>query len=787
MSRGKRKSLWILRLTAVWISIFLWSGTGRAQDQWPLEIGTPEGKVMVYQPQLESFKGDKVTGRAAISLQKKDEKDPIFGVVWFSARALTDRNTRMVEFVDVNVERVKFPHSTQEQEKKWAALLEKETDPWENTKMSLDRLLTLTAAIEKEKSEADRLNMDPPKIIFTKIPSALIVIHGKPELRKVENSDLERVINTPFIILYVSTTQTYYLRGGDYWYGTTDILGSWKTVTRPPDPVLEVAKRISEPEDAFGTADQPKPKAPPQIIVATEPAELVVSDGEPKFESVQGTGLLYLSNTPSEVFMEVTTQHYYVLLSGRWYRGPSLDKGPWTYLPAEKLPSDFMRIPPGSAKGHLLAFVGGTTQAKEAVLDVQIPQTAAIKRSEAKLNVSYDGNPRFERIKNTHMDYATNTGTQIVRVKGKYYACDEAVWFVSDSPTGPWVVADSIPPEIETLPPESPVYNVKFVQVYDSTPEVVYVGYTPGYVGSYAYGGTVVYGTGYPYPAWMGGVYFPVPFTWGFSPFYDPFYCSWGYGWGFGAGFISGSFWGFTAGVISSHWWHGWGWGGWHQWNHHGHHPHYSVNRSINIHRSVPVNRPREFNRPGGIRPEPRQNIYNQKRNITRTAQRTRTSGPGQDVKGSRGTRPGQDLRGPRGVKPGQDLKGTRERTGRQFDRSSPTRGNNVFADRAGNVYRKTTQGWEQRTQEGWERPEARPQTQQNFNQSRPSLDRDFGARQRGYERTMDFSRASGGYGGSMGNRRGSGGGPRGSTGGFGGGGSGLGGGVPRGGGGHGR
>ena len=247
MSKGKRKSLWILSVTAVWMSIFLWSGTGRAQDQWPVEIETSEGKVIVYQPQLESFKGDKVTGRAAISLQGKDDQAPVFGVVWFSARALTDRDTRMVEFVDVNVERVKFPHSTQAQEKKWAALLEKETDHWEQTKMSLDRLLALTAAIEREKSEADKLNMDPPKIIFSKAPSALIVINGKPELRKVENSDLERVINTPFIILYVPNTRTYYLKGGDYWYGATDMLGPWKTVTRPPDVVFEVAKRISEP------------------------------------------------------------------------------------------------------------------------------------------------------------------------------------------------------------------------------------------------------------------------------------------------------------------------------------------------------------------------------------------------------------------------------------------------------------------------------------------------------------------------------------------------------------
>ena len=46
----------------------VWDGSvsrSMAAGDW-----VPEGKVMVYQPQLESFKGDKVTGRAAISLQK---------------------------------------------------------------------------------------------------------------------------------------------------------------------------------------------------------------------------------------------------------------------------------------------------------------------------------------------------------------------------------------------------------------------------------------------------------------------------------------------------------------------------------------------------------------------------------------------------------------------------------------------------------------------------------------------------------------------------------------------
>ncbi|MBK7113783.1 MAG: hypothetical protein IPH60_15240 [Flavobacteriales bacterium] len=39
---------------------------------------------------------------------------------------------------------------------------------------------------------------------------------------------------------------------------------------------------------------------------------------------------------------------------------------------------------------------------------------------------------------------------------------------------------------------------------YDYTPTTVYVGYTPGYLGSYVQNGVVIYGTGYYYRPWPG-------------------------------------------------------------------------------------------------------------------------------------------------------------------------------------------------------------------------------------------------------------------------------------------
>ena len=60
-------------------------------DPWPRSIQAKEGKAVIYQPQLESFQGDKVAVRAAVSVQKTDMEAPVFGVVWLDSRVDRDR------------------------------------------------------------------------------------------------------------------------------------------------------------------------------------------------------------------------------------------------------------------------------------------------------------------------------------------------------------------------------------------------------------------------------------------------------------------------------------------------------------------------------------------------------------------------------------------------------------------------------------------------------------------------------------------------------------------------
>jgi len=97
-----------------------------------------------------------------------------------------------------------------------------------------------------------------------------------------------------------------------------------------------------------------------------------------------------------------------------------------------------------------------------------------------------------------------NCDTPVVLYDSKYYACTDGAWYESDSSKGPWIVCSRVPEAIYSIPPDSPIYNTTYVKVYDydEDDDTVDVGYTPGYLGSYVYGGCVLFGTGWLYHCW---------------------------------------------------------------------------------------------------------------------------------------------------------------------------------------------------------------------------------------------------------------------------------------------
>lgn len=671
----------------------------QAQDEWPRTLETKQGgKIVIYQPQPESLKDGKLTGRAAVSVREMAGNEPVFGAIWYETTLLTDRDTRMATLENIKITNVKLP-GIEDSEKlnRFKLFLETEIPKWK-LELSMDALL---ATLEEENGMvANDLNNDPPKIIYATTPSTLVLIDGEPKLQMDNNIKMQRVINTPFLIVQATEDKKYYLSGGKFWYVSSSLKEGWKSTPQLPNSVKQLDNQIKEQEKKTGQKDSKEEETSPrEIIVSTELAELIQSKGEGVFASIQGTGLLYMKNSEDEIFMEIEKQKYYVLLSGRWYMATAM-KGPWAYISSDQLPEDFKKIPEGSDKDNVLSSVAGTTAAEEAVMDAQIPQTAKVDRKTATCTVKYDGEPKFEKIEGTSMELAMNTSSTVIKSGNIYYCVENAVWFESASAKGPWKVSTERPKDVDDIPASSTAYNVKYVYIYDTTPEYVYVGYTPGYMGCYVYGPTVVYGTGYYYSPWYGPYYYPRPVTYGFSMHYNP-WTGWSMGFHYSSGFFhmsiygGGGYWGPPMYRPPYHPpYHG-GYYGRNQINHYG-----DVN--INVDRS--------------------NNIYNNRKDVsTRDVQRGRDT--------NRATAGTRDVQNRGQNKPAQQP-ATRE-------------SNNVYTDRSGNVFQKSNDGnWQQRNNNQWQNTD---RNQSSVNQ----MDKQQQMRDRGNTRQSNFNNTN--RGGNMG------------------------------------
>jgi hypothetical protein len=669
---------------------------------WPLRINTDAGQLSIYQPQPDSFEGDQLSARSAVSLVPPGATEPEFGATWFKARVLTDRDARTVTIQDMDVGQVKLPNSPADQEAGFAAVIKGQL-PQMHVTFSLDQLEDSLSLVQKARVESQQLDNAPPKIIVTQTPTTLVVLDGEPRLQPADGvPGVMRVVNTPFILLLDAGSKQYFLKAGSAWLAAPDVTGAWRPVASVPDGIAQEGSKLSvanqsAPDQQPAAAPAPANAGATQIVVAEEPTELISSDGPPQYTPLPGNDLLYMSNTQSDVFLEVATQKVFVLLSGRWYVGPNLN-GPWQFVAADALPPAFAQIPESSPKGYVLASVAGTQRAQEARMDAYVPQTTAVHRDAgSSLTVTYDGDPQFVPVADgSPLTYASNCADPVVRTDNTYYCCHQAVWYQSTVAVGPWVVCTAVPQVIYTIPPACPIYSCRYVYVYDSTPDVVYCGYLPGYTGCYVYGPTIVYGTGYNYPFWYHREFIPRPYTWGFAPRYDYYSATWG----FGVGRPYDRTW-FAAGPAMSvrHDW--WGPSGYVDY----HEIHQSRTTIVNNYYGGRGDvRRDEIRRGPAVINNARNttinniNIYNRQENAPRNVY----------VNNSRATNFNNNGRNGNG----------RDATVNHGPAFPPDRGtdrgaNDVYAGRDGQVYRRTDQGWQQRSGNGWSQvngvPEARP------------------------------------------------------------------------------
>ena len=507
--------------------------TGFSQEPgWPRLKTNSAGKLVFYQPQFAEWTNHReLTFSMAFQLTPAGSKT-VIGVADISARTTVNLDDHTVLISSFVITETHFPSLDSDTAASMESVLKTFLPPEFITTISLDRLI---ATVKKsETAPAVAVRNDPPRVFVSNRPALLVQIDGKPVFGDIPNTQLRFVVNTNWPLFVDKSLSIYYLFTGKQWLTANNLQGAWAITTTLPKDMSRLA---TDPQWSGLAAAINPPAATsgfgPVVFVSTEPAEVILFQGQPVYSAITGTQLIFANNTEADVFVHSPSQQYYYLAAGRWFRSSSL-QGPWTYATPD-LPDDFARIPLSSPASRVLVSVPGTEQAKDAVLLAQIPTTVTVDpaKAAAQAKVTYSGAPEFRSIEGTSLAYAVNTPDKVISVGDVYYLCLQGIWFMSTTPQGPWQTASSVPQAIYSIPPNSPVYNVTYVTQSTNSVGNVEASYTAGYLGSFVVGLTagaiIAGGTGYYYPPYFYypaigyPVYHPYAATYGYGAYYNPY------------------------------------------------------------------------------------------------------------------------------------------------------------------------------------------------------------------------------------------------------------------------
>ncbi len=480
---------------------------------FPREVKGDAGTVVIHTPQIDTWKEfASIEARVAIEVTPSGEDKPVYGVAEFTAGTDPNLELRVVAVENIEITVTSFPVADDTRRDQLDEIVRATIQP-KAQYVPLDVILTYIAP-NANMPEEEGLSFEPPPIFYSSTPAVLVITDGEPLLAPIPDTKLQYAVNTNWD-LFRYKEKEWYLRNDSHWLKNKELSGEWKYDNSLPSHFKKLPNDGNWSEVKAAIPPEKSEEDEPIVFVSDRPAELILIDGSPLYRTVGGPGLEYVEDTESDLFRYETK--FYYLVSGRWFRADQL-RGPWEFV--QELPDVFATIPADHKKGHVLAAVPNTDEARLAALEASLPRKASISRDAGKnVSVSYQGEPQFEAVPGTFdVERAVNSANDIIKVGADYYLCDNAVWYVSTTAEGPWVVTDKIPAVIYTIPPSSPSYHVTHVHVYEdeSDSSTVSTGYTSGYTGVTVAFGVAMYGSGWYYPPYYG--YHPYGY-----PYYYPY------------------------------------------------------------------------------------------------------------------------------------------------------------------------------------------------------------------------------------------------------------------------
>jgi len=389
------------------------------EAKWPKLFQSDNLKVKIYQPQISSFKGNTIECHSALKILK--DKKVSYGNIVLKARVSVNRTEDKVTFRNLEVVSIKL---SDKREKKENTLLKEieATLPPPKVTFTVSQFAALLEPLDLATINPDeaKLETTPPEIIFSEEEAFLVIIDGAAKLSKMDSSSLLRIINSPELIVYDSTQKKYYLYLNFAWFENSELNDYWTIARTTPASLKQTFPKL-----------ELKTPREIKIFVRKKSAELIQTFGKPELEMIEGTDLVYVTNTQSNIFVQLGEQRIFLLVTGRWFTANS-KKGPWKFVPQSKLPADFSRIPLSSSKSDVLQSVASNPAAKDKLTETLIPETKSVSRKNVDYKVEYDGKIELKEVPESTLYYIVNASQPTFKYKDLYFSCADGIWYVSD-------------------------------------------------------------------------------------------------------------------------------------------------------------------------------------------------------------------------------------------------------------------------------------------------------------------------------------------------------------------
>lgn len=184
--------------------------------------------------------------------------------------------------------------------------------------------------------------------------------------------------------------------------------------------------------------------APPPIFHSESPAILVMFMDQPRLEAVDGTSLLFATNTNWDVFRDSGTSLYFLRNGSSWLQAEDPVAGPWG--PAAKLPADLSKLPDDENWAEVKKSLPGVPPA---------PVPTVFTSTQPAELILTEGAASYSAISGTKLLYVTNSDSDLFLLSGadEHYFLTAGRWFRASSLDGPWTSAtQDLPEDFQKIP-----------------------------------------------------------------------------------------------------------------------------------------------------------------------------------------------------------------------------------------------------------------------------------------------------------------------------------------------